>query len=802
MELWYHIHDPQKILSQRPTKSPSIYAANVIHKLREGQARRGFEAYPIQAMTIQNRLMIGCTCTVGLLLAFGGAAQAQQSAPVSDGAAALAAQAETSGDRAKARHLEGHSKLGEAFDEGPREKPSKIAGIGSTNFPITTKNPEAQMWFNQGHTLLHSFWYYEGERSFRWASKLDPDAPMPYWGLMRAAGGGARAKSFWKEADKRKAHASQRERDYIEAWSHQYSDDAPSGGDRRAFTRALERLVMTYPDDVEAKAVLGNETMGRERVGTEALMQQVLKSDSNHPGAHHYRIHNWDDEDGAFALDSLKKYGTIAPGIGHALHMPGHIYAGIGMFHESAISLDSATRAEINYMGRQMVFPYNTWNYAHNRNYLSYVQEQLGLPSEAIRGARELLAMPLDPKLNDQTRYSPHWQGVSALTRALVKFEKWDEILKDGSIPWGTSIRDKMSRPYAEALAHIGKGDLAEARKAIKTHTDMKAEVEKPENRSFRRQFEVQDLELRAAFAAMRGEAIEAISLLSQGAPKEIELRQEYDDPPYYPNILWTKLGALYLANDAPKLAVEAFDLALKAVPNDPFALAGLTAARHTLNDQKAAAEAYGRLRFVWSDAEPGNRWLDKARSLGLKSEPIELSPGPQRNYRRTTLDHLGSAIWQPFTAPQLTVTDPTGKRLTLEQFRGRNVILVFYLGQGCAHCVTQVKELADRSADWAAQDTDVITVSQDTPEMNAKSQQTSPLKLTLASDEKYANAHRFKSFDDFEELPFHSTILIDKDGRVHWARHGGGPFTDYKFLLAQLQRMNKVARPAPTNLQ
>ena len=72
--------------------------------------------------------------------------------------------------------------------------------------------------------------------------------------------------------------------------------------------------------------------------------------------------------------------------------MPGHIYAGIGMFHESAISLDSATRAEIAYMGRQMVFPYNTWNYAHNRNYLSYAQEQLGLPcrgdSRRARAAR------------------------------------------------------------------------------------------------------------------------------------------------------------------------------------------------------------------------------------------------------------------------------------------------------------------------------------------------------------------------------------------------------------------------------
>jgi len=64
---------------------------------------------------------------------------------------------------------------------------------------------------------------------------------------------------------------------------------------------------------------------------------------------------------------------------------------------------------------------------------------------------------------------------------------------------------------------------------------------------------------------------------------------------------------------------------------------------------------------------------------------------------------------------------------------------------------------------------------------------------VTLASDTAFANARRFKSYDDFEEMPFHSTILIDKHGKVHWAQHGGGPFTDYKFLLSQLQRMNKT---------
>src|SRR5215471_5938450 len=106
----------------------------------------------------------------------------------------------------------GHSAHGEAFDEGPREKPWIIEGIGKTHFPITTSNPEAQTWFDQGNTLLHSFWYYEAERAFRWVLKLDPDCAMAYWGLARASGSEDRAASFIKEAAKRKDKMSERER--------------------------------------------------------------------------------------------------------------------------------------------------------------------------------------------------------------------------------------------------------------------------------------------------------------------------------------------------------------------------------------------------------------------------------------------------------------------------------------------------------------------------------------------------------------------------------------------------------------
>lgn len=705
-----------------------------------------------------------------------------------------AQQAPVQDESKRDRHKAGHSAFGEAYDQGPREKPDWIDGIGKVHFQITTKVPDVQRWFDQGMALLHSFWYYEAERTFRWAVKLDPGAAMGYWGLAQAAGGGDRAKSFIKEASKRKGSVTPRERAYIEAWEHSYGiDGEPANHDK--FRKALEKIVLDYPDDIEAKALFGLSTMGGNgRLGTDLLLKQVIAKAPDHPGAHHYRIHNWDDEQGAQALESCRKYGEIVFGIGHALHMPGHIYTGVGMWHEAALSMDGATRAEIAYMGRRLVFPYNTWNYAHNRSYLSYIQEQLGMEQAAIRGAREILAVPLDPKLNDATRYSPHWRGVTALTRALVKFERWDEILAANAIPWGPGFRDKVHRGYVEALAHIGKKNLEEANKAVASYIALKKEIEKPENKSYERQYAVQALELEGTLALMKGDELTGLAKLSEAAPKDLELRGTYDDPPDYPTIIYRKLGRAYLAAKSPTLALKALEKALAAVPNDGFTLAAMVEANHALGRTADAREAYGRLLFVWSDADASLQPLQSAKATGLTAEAVDRSPGRQRNYRKASLDKYGPPWWTPFAAPSLAAVDAAGKRVTLEEYRGKNVVLVFYLGGSCPHCVKQLKDLSEKQPDLARLDAEVLAVSPDTVGANSESKELSPLKLRLLSDEKYENARRFKSYDDFEEMPIHSTLLIDKEGKVHWANHGGAPFTDYTFILDQLRRMNEKA--------
>ena len=83
----------------------------------------------------------------------------------------------------------------------------------------------------------------------------------------------------------------------------------------------------------------------------------------------------------------------------------------------------SIRRVEAAYMRDHLAFPFDTWNYAHNRNYLSYIQEELGMPKAAIQGARELMSIPFDPKYNNPKRGNR--SGKVALLRAQIRYEMW-----------------------------------------------------------------------------------------------------------------------------------------------------------------------------------------------------------------------------------------------------------------------------------------------------------------------------------------------------------------------------------------
>ena len=198
------------------------------------------------------------------------------------------------------------------------------------------------------------------------------------------------------------------------------------------------------------------------------------------------------------------------------------------------------------------------------------------------------------------------------------------------------------------------------------------------------------------------------------------------------------------------------------------------------------------RLLFVAADADKGLAIVDRAKATGVTATARDSAPRPQRNYLRTSLEQFGPNKWEPYAAPLLDVKDASGKRVTLDEYKGKNVILVFYLGQECPHCMKQLHDIGNRKADWERLNAEVLAVSSTAPGKNAQGLKSfGDLPVRLLSDDHYTNARRFHSYDDFEEAELHSTILIDKKGRVHWARNGGDPFGDMNFLVKQVERMN-----------
>src|SRR5438105_2739487 len=138
----------------------------------------------------------------------------------------------------------------EHHSTGNRDEASLVAGMGSLHHPVSTKNAEAQKFFDQGLSFVYAFNHDEAVRSFKRAADLDADLAMAYWGVAYALGPNInldvdpeREIAAYNAVARARApapKASPQERDYIEAPARRYTNDSA------ATPETLHRLASTF----------------------------------------------------------------------------------------------------------------------------------------------------------------------------------------------------------------------------------------------------------------------------------------------------------------------------------------------------------------------------------------------------------------------------------------------------------------------------------------------------------------------------------------------------------------------------
>ena len=160
----------------------------------------------------------------------------------------------------------------------------------------------------------------------------------------------------------------------------------------------------------------------------------------------------------------------------------------------------------------------------------------------------------------------------------------------------------------------------------------------------------------------------------------------------------------------------------------------------------------------------------------------------------RPPLASLGPFRWQPYAAPDWTLADSEGKKHSLADYHGRPVLVVFYLGHGCTHCLEQLNLLAPAAKEFQSKGISIVAVSTDNFEglrqTAKKATAEDGFPFPLLSDESLTAFKAYRTYDDFERMALHGTFLIDGSGRVRWQDISYEPFREMKFLIAESRRL------------
>lgn len=494
-------------------------------------------------------------------------------------------------------------------------------GLGNVHWRVSTKNAEAQRFFDQGMKYVYGFNHESAVRSFQHATQLDPDLAMGYWGAALALGPNI---NLDVDADREKqaydsvhaalaheAHATAKERDLFAALAKRYSNDPKADLKKLAadYSVAMRALMKKYPDDLDIATLYAESLMdlhpwkfwshdGKPNAGTTeivSVLESVLRRNPNHLGANHYYIHAVEaSPHPERALASADRLKTLAPMSGHLVHMPAHIYQRTGNYAGAALANTKAAETDRVYMkhhGTDGI--YAAMYYNHNL--------QFGLASYAMMGRFAEAKKMADEFSADATAMAkemPPAEAAAASTLLLlVRFGRWGDILREKPVDVGP-LSSTFSH-FARGSAFARLGDVAGAESEQKALETSRANV--PDDPGFYQNSEKAIAEvavhvLAGRIAEGRGDSRQAITEYTKAVEKEDAL--DYDEPAdwFYPTRETLGATLLHAGRDAEAERVFRADLARNK--HNPRSLYGLAA---TLRAQKKdAAPVTAEFRGMW----------------------------------------------------------------------------------------------------------------------------------------------------------------------------------------------------------
>jgi tetratricopeptide (TPR) repeat protein len=479
-----------------------------------------------------------------------------------------------------------------------------LGKIGSVSFRITC-NQSAQKEFERGVALLHSFWYEEAQKSFQQIVDQDPHCAIAYWGQAMSI-----YRPLWNrptasdlENGRKLIQGAQtfdgsstRERDYIDALAVFYRDDTRDYQKRSAdYCRAMQKLCTKYPKDREAAvfyalSLLGsqpdNDTALENPRKAIAILAEIFKDDPNHPGVAHYLIHAADNPRLAdLGLPAARSYAQIAPASPHALHMPSHIFARLGLWQEDIQS----NLASITATHQSSEMHVGAEHQIHAMDFLEYAYLQIGENSKAKAIVDQLATIhpeDVDPGLDGYLdRMRAHLPAMYAL-----ETHQWKDTLTLQT-PAGAEPGNQAITYWARAIAAAHLHDVAAARDAVRQYDGMVDAVRKSSRPYQAVYMSTNHDEVHAWLAFAEGENDEALSLLRSAADKQdAEGKGEVELPAR------EMLADMLLEMNRPQAALSEYEKSLETDPNRFNGLFGAARSAELLEQSQTAARYYAQL--------------------------------------------------------------------------------------------------------------------------------------------------------------------------------------------------------------